>query len=393
MIRSVTVVGASLAGLSTVRALRARGYQGRVSVVGDERHAPYDRPPLSKGVLTGQVGPAELGLLGAEDEVLDVDWLLGTPAVALDPADRSVVLGDGRTLTADAVVLATGSRARRLPGTGGLAGVHVLRTLDDAVALRDDLRTARSLVVVGAGFVGAEVASSARSLGLEVTVVEAGATPLAGPLGVEMGAACARLHGDHGVRLRTGTGVAGLVGTGRVEAVDLADGTRLPADVVIVGIGALPNVEWLAGSGLDVVGGVRTDATCATTAPGVVAVGDCALSYDVHARRPVRAEHWTHALQQPSAAAATLLGAPEPHTALPYFWSEQYGVQLQLAGSRAPGDVVTVVSGSVAERSFVATYERAGRLVAVLGLGSPGPFSRVRRRLRTETAERLTAAV
>ncbi len=317
MIRSVTVVGASLAGLSTVRALRAGGYQGRIRVVGDEPHAPYDRPPLSKGVLTGLVPAADLALLGAEDEVLGVDWLLGVRAVSLEPTGHRVGLANGSTLAADAVVLATGARARRLPGTDGLAGVHVLRTLEDAVALREQLRTARALVVVGAGFIGAEVASSARSLGLDVTVVETATTPLAGPLGEQMGAACALLHGDHGVRLRTGTAVAELVGSSRVEAVDLVDGTRLPADLVVVGIGAVPAVEWLAGSGLDVTGGVRTDAACATAAPRVLAVGDCALSFDVHAGRPVRAEHWTHALQQPAAAAATLLGAPAAHTALP----------------------------------------------------------------------------
>lgn len=390
--RSVTVVGASLAGLSTVRALRSQGYAGRITVVGAERHLPYDRPPLSKAFLTGAVSAAEVSLIGEEDDALDVEWRLGTPAAALGAADHSVVLADGRVVPGDAVVLATGSRARTLPGAPGsrgpasLAGVHLLRTLDDAVALRDDLSVASSLVVVGAGFIGAEVAASARSLGLDVTVVEAQAVPMAGPLGAQMGAACAELHADHGVRLRTGVGVAGLVGRHRVEAVDLADGTRLPADVVVVGVGAAPNVEWLAASGLEVASGVVTDATCATAAPGIVAVGDCALSYDLHAGRAVRAEHWTHALQQPATAAATLLGSPVPYTGLPYFWSEQYGLQIQLAGTRADGDVVTVVHGSVAERSFVATYERSGRLVAALGVGASGPFSRWRRQLRASAA-------
>ena len=392
MIGSITVVGASLAGLSTVRALRNAGYDGRLTVVGEERQLPYDRPPLSKAFLVGDASADDLALLGESDDDLDVSWLLGTPAVALDPAVRAVTLADGRVLVSDAVVLATGARARTLPGGRELRGVHVLRTLDDAAALRDDLRAGGSLVVVGAGFVGAEVASSARSLGLDVTVVEALPTPLAGPLGEQMGAVCGLLHTDHGVHLRTGVGVAGLVGQDRVEAVDLVDGTRLPADVVVVGIGATPDVEWLASSGLDVTGGVRTDAACATSVPGVVAVGDCALSFDVHAGRPVRAEHWTHALQQPAAAAATLLGAPAPYTAVPYFWSEQYGRQLQLAGTTSPGDTVTVVEGSVEERSFVATYERAGELVAVLGLAAPRPFTRLRRQLRAAAAARLAAA-
>ena len=390
---SVTVVGASLAGLSTVRALRSRGYDGRVVVVGAERHAPYDRPPLSKAFLAGTATEADVALLDEDDAALEVEWRLGTPAVRLDATARAVTLADGSVVGGDAVVLATGSRARQLPGAHGLAGVHVLRTLDDAIALRDDLAAGGRLVVVGGGFIGAEVASTARGRGLVVTVVEAMPTPLAGPLGAEMGAVCGALHADHGVRLLTGVGVAGLVGTDRVRAVDLLDGTRLPADVVVVGIGALPNVEWLADSGLDVAGGVVTDATCATSAPGVVAVGDCARPYDVHARRPVRIEHWTHALQQTATAAATLLGANEPYTQLPYFWSEQYGVQVQLAGSRAEGDDVTVVHGSIEERSFVATYERDGRLVAVLGVGATGPFSRWRRTLRTATAAGTAADV
>ena len=391
MIRDVTVVGASLAGVSAVRALRGQGFDGRITVVGDEPHPPYDRPPLSKVFLTAPDEPSPDPLL-QDDEDLAVDWRLGARAVALDPATRTVTLDDGEALVADAVVLATGARARRLPGTDHLEGVHALRTLDDARALRARLAAGGQLVVVGGGFIGAEVASSARALGLEVTVVEALRTPLAGPLGVTMGAAVAGLHADHGVQLRTGVGVAGLLGDGSVEAVELVDGSRLPADAVVVGIGAQPEVEWLAGSGLDVDGGVRTDATCATSAPGVVAVGDCGLAYDVHAGRHLRAEHWTHALQQPATAAATLLGAPAPYTGVPYVWSDQYGVHVQLAGWTAGADEPTVVHGNVADRSFVATYERAGQLVAVLAVGAPGPFTKWRRALRTAAATRLAAA-
>jgi NADPH-dependent 2,4-dienoyl-CoA reductase/sulfur reductase-like enzyme len=206
-----------------------------------------------------------------------------------------------------------------------------------------------------------------------------------------MGAAVAGLHADHGVHLRTGVGVARLVGDGRVEAVELADGSRLAADAVVVGIGAAPEVAWLRSSGLDVDGGVRTDAACATAAPGIVAVGDCGLAYDVHAGRHLRAEHWTHALQQPATAAATLLGAPAPYTAVPYVWSEQYGLHVQLAGWTAGADEPTVVHGTVADRSFVATYERDGDLVAVLGVGAPGAFTKWRKALRTAAAARLAA--
>lgn len=388
MIRAVTVVGASLAGVSAARALRAQGFDGRLTIIGAEPHSPYDRPPLSKGFLTAPDAPEPDPLL-QDGEDLDVDWRLGHRATALDVATHTVTLQDGTPITADAVVLATGARARRLPGTDRLTGVHVLRTVDDARALRVELAAGGPLVVVGAGFIGAEVAASARSLGLDVTVVEAQATPLSGPLGASMGAAVAGLHADHGVHLRTGLGVSRLVGDGRVEAVELTDGTRVPAAAVVVGIGAEPDVDWLAESGLDVAGGVRTDATGATGAPGVVAVGDCARPYDVHLDRHVRAEHWTHALQQPATAAATLLGAPAPYTAVPYVWSEQYGLHVQLAGWTAGADEPTVVHGSVAERSFVATYERAGQLVAVLGVGAPKPFTTWRRALRTAAAARL----
>ena len=385
MIGSVTVVGASLAGLSAARALRSQGYDGTLTLVGAEPHLPYDRPPLSKGLLTGALDAHAITLLADDDADLAINWRLGVPAIALRPAERAVDLADGSRVTGDAVVLATGAAPRRLPGNDHLIGVHVLRTLDDALALREDLQPGAALVIVGAGFIGAEIAASARSLGLEVTVVEALPTPLAGPLGVEMGAAVAGLHAAHGVHLLVGTGVAELVGTVRVTAVRLTDGRTLPADVVVIGIGVRPNVDWLAGSGVTVQDGVVTDAGCATSVPNVVAVGDCASFYDVVLGRQRRIEHWTHALQQPATAASTLLtGVAAPYRALPYFWSEQYGRQIQFAGTRADGDVVTVVHGSIEEQSFVATYERAGKLAAVLGVAAIGPFTKWRRTLRTQ---------
>ena len=381
---TVAVVGASLAGLSSARALRDQSYGGRVVVIGDEVHVPYDRPPLSKEFLAGTASLADIALGTADDEDLGLEWRLGTTAVGLDHLSRSVLLRDGSEIRADGVVLATGARARCLPGTDGLDRVHVLRSLDDAISLREDLAAAERLVVIGAGFIGAEVASTARKLGLEVTVVESQPVPLAGPLGAEMGGVCAELHADHGTRLLTGTGVAGLVGTGRVEAVELADGTLLPADVVVVGIGATPNVEWLAGSGVALGNGVLTDERGATNIPGVVAVGDCAAAWSVSAERHVRIEHWTNALEQPATAVATLLGtggpAPIP---VPYFWSDQYGARIQFAGSRREGDVARVVEGDCADRSFLVVYERDGEPVAVLGMNQPRLFTRWRRQLRS----------
>ncbi|MGY1736819.1 NAD(P)/FAD-dependent oxidoreductase [Geodermatophilus sp. SYSU D00684] len=383
MTSTVAVVGASLAGLSAARALRDQGYEGRVVVVGDEPHAPYDRPPLSKEFLAGAASLEDVALGTPDDEGLDLEWRLGTRAVGLDRAGRSVLLDDGGEVRADSVVVATGARARRLPGSERLAGVHVLRSLDDAIALREDLAAGGRLVVIGAGFIGAEVASTARRLGLEVTVVEALPVPLAGPLGAEMGAVCAGLHADHGTRLLAGTGVAGLVGSGRVETVELTDGTRLPADVVVVGIGAVPNTEWLAGSGVALGDGVLTDARGATDTPGVVAVGDCAAAWSPAAERHVRTEHWTSALEQPATAVATLLGTGTPAPApVPYFWSDQYGTRIQFAGSRREGDVARVLEGSCADRCFLVVYEREGRPVAVLGMDQPRLFTRWRRQLR-----------
>jgi len=373
----IAIVGSAVAGFHAARALRRQSFTGEIVVIGAERHRPYDRPPLSKAFLTGACSVTDLALEDP-DEDLDVRWRLGTPAARLDPANRRVVLDDGAEIRADGVIVATGARARRLPGADGLAHVHTLRTLDDAIALRTALVPGKRLVVIGAGFIGAEVASSARSLGLDVTVVEALPAPLAGPLGAEMGAVCAGLHGDHGVRLRTGVPVAGLKG----EAVELADGTLLPADLVLAGIGAQPNVEWLAGSGLAISGGVVTDESGATNLPNVVATGDCAMSYNRHAGRHLRVEHWTHAFEQPAAAAATLLGRTPPDRApAPYFWSDQYGVRIQFAGHREDGDTVRIVEGDPGQRSFLAVYERAGRPVAVLSMNQPKLFTRWRRQL------------
>lgn len=237
--RSVTVVGAGLAGHSTAKALRRLDFAGGITIIGDELLRPYDRPPLSKEFLAGTTTGAELALERG-DEALGAQWLLGAHATGLDLASRTVNLDDGRSITSDAVVIATGSRARRLPGAP--PGVHTVRTLADAAGLRAELRPGTRLVVIGAGFIGAEIASTARGLGVEVTVIEAAATPLAGPLGPEMGQVVAGLHARHGVRLMCGVPVAGLLGDARVTGVRLADGTETPADVVVAGIGATPRL-------------------------------------------------------------------------------------------------------------------------------------------------------
>lgn len=381
------MVGASLAGLSAARSLRKQGYDGRLVVIGDEQHRPYDRPPLSKEFLAGKIGEVDLAL-EAEGEDLHAEWLLGVQAAGFDRNDRAVRLADGRSVRADGFVIATGATARMLPGGEGLAGVHTLRTLDDARALRADLALGGRLVVIGGGFIGAEVASTAYGMGLDVTVVEAAPTPLAGPLGEVMGGVVSTLHADHGVRLLCGVGVKGLSGRTRVEAVLLQDGRSIPADTVVVGVGARPCVEWLDGSGVALDDGVKCGADGRTSVAGVVAVGDCASWYDPLAGVHRRVEHWTGARERPDAAVATLLSggaatptAPKP----PYFWSDQYGVRIQFAGHSAGADSVTVEEGLPDERSFLAVYRRSGHPVAVLGMNQPRLFTRWRKQLAAAT--------
>lgn len=328
--------------------------------------------------------------LEADGEDLGAEWLLGMRATGFDRDERLVRLADGSAVRADGFVIATGAAARTLPGAEGLAYVHTLRTLDDARALRDDLARGGRLVVIGGGFIGAEVASTAYALGLEVTVVEVAPTPLAGPLGHEMGTVVSSLHADHGVRLLCGVGVKGLTGAERVEAVLLEDGSSLPADTVVVGVGARPNTEWLHGSGIALDNGVTCGQDGRTSVAGVVAVGDCANWYDPAAGQHRRVEHWTGALERPAAAVATLLsgGAAEPGPVRPpYFWSDQYGVKIQFAGHAAAADSVTVEEGSADDRSLLAVYRRAGDPVAVLGMNQPRLFMRWRKQLAQASAQ------
>lgn len=391
--RTVTVVGASLSGLYAARELRAQGFDGRLVIVGDEPHLPYDRPPLSKDFLTGRAGDRQLALIDAEESAgLDAAWLLGVRAQGLDTRGRTVVLADGNTVPTDGVVIATGAAARRLPGHGlgsGPLGVHTLRTLDDARALRADLAAGpRRVVVIGGGFIGAETASSCAALGHHVTVVEAAPLPLVPQLGTDMAAVCAALHRRAGADLVTGAAVAGFrvrgapPGTGTVTGVELRDGRTLPAEVVIVGVGAVPNTDWLSGSGLALRDGVVCDAGCVTDLPNVVAVGDVARVGGN------RVEHWTSATEQPRVAVANLLAGRTAETAqsLPYFWSDQYGSRIQFAGRRCPEDTVRIVEGDLddgapAEGGLLALYERDNRTTAVLAVDRPRPFLRVRREL------------
>jgi 3-phenylpropionate/trans-cinnamate dioxygenase ferredoxin reductase subunit len=382
-LRHVVVIGASLAGLHAARALRRHGYDGTLTIVGDEPHLPYDRPPLSKQVLAGTWEPGRTALLSERDDALDLTWTLGRAAVDLEPRERTVTLDDGTDLAYDGLVIATGATPRRLPGTEDLAGVHVLRSLDDAVALRADLDAAPSrVVVVGAGFIGAEVAATARQRGLAVTMVEPLPVPLGRVLGGAVAETVAAVHRDEGVDLRLGVGVEALEGGDRVEHVRLADGTTIDCDVVVVGIGVTPNTGWLERSGLPLADGVLADATCRVI-PGVVAAGDVARWPHPTYGEDLRVEHWDHAIAQGGHAAETLLAGDgaQPFAPVPWFWSDQYDRKIMLAGRPADAEEVQVVEGSLDERRFVALYRRGDQVVAALGMNRPAPLARWRMRL------------
>jgi NADPH-dependent 2,4-dienoyl-CoA reductase/sulfur reductase-like enzyme len=383
-VERIVVVGASLAGLRAVEALRRGGFTGTLTLVGAEEHLPYDRPPLSKQVLAGDWDVDRVWLRKADDyEPLGLDLRLGRRATDLDVEGREVVLHGGELLPYDAVIVATGAVARRLPGTPQLDGVVELRTLDDALALRAAFEQQPRVVVVGAGFIGSEVAATARERGLDVTVLEALPVPLSRGLGDRMGAACAALHLDHGVDLRCGIGVAGFEGDRRVSGVRLTDGSVVPADVVVVGVGVAPTTVWLESSGLELNDGVVCDEHC-RAAPGIYAAGDVARWTNPLFGESMRVEHWTNAADQGQAAAENLLageGRGTPFAPVPYFWSDQYDVKIQFVGRSRPGDDVEVVDGSVETHRFVALYGRAGRLVGCLGFSRPRLVMRYRRLL------------
>jgi NADPH-dependent 2,4-dienoyl-CoA reductase/sulfur reductase-like enzyme len=370
---AIGVIGASLAGLHAARTLRSEGYGGQVVVAGAEAHLPYDRPPLSKGMLTGESAREDIALSRPESD--DADWRLGRRAVALDADARRVTFDDGTTERfADGIVIATGARPRLLPGVE-LSGVHVLRTLEDSEALAADLAARpRRVAVVGAGFIGCEVASAARSRGLDVTVLEALHAPLERVLGGEVGTLIAAMHRAHGVDLRTGVSVTEVRGDhdGRVRTLALSDGSSLDVDVLVVAVGVEPCTEWLAESGLDVRGGVRCDHT-GLAAAGIAAAGDVAVWPSARLGAWMQVEHWDNAVRQGVHAARRLLAGDEGrgmrYDPAPWFWSDQHGRKVQLLGSTRACDEVEVVDRDPDTGRFLALYRRGERLVAACGVG------------------------
>ncbi|MEW2544187.1 FAD-dependent oxidoreductase [Streptomyces sp. NPDC047002] len=379
-LREVVVVGASAAGNTAALTLRREGFDGTITVVGAEERMPYDRPPLSKQVLDGRWAPERVELPAAPD----VAWRLGVPAASLDVAGRTLVLGDGERLGYDGLVLATGVVPRPLPYGHGLAGVHLLRTADDALALRAALLAGSSVVVVGAGFLGAETAAVARALGLSVTLVDPLPAPMVRQFGPRVGGLLAGLHRAHGVDVRTGTGVTGLNSEdGRVTGVTLTDGAVVGADVVLVAIGSVPATDWLAGSGLSLANGVDCDELC-RAAPGVVAAGDVASwPHPGLGGRRLRVEHRMNATEQAVAAARTLLGKGTPYAPVPYFWTDQYDVKIQAYGSWTEAAALTVVEGDPQDGRFAAVYHEDGLVTGALGWNMPRATRQLRSSLGT----------
>jgi 3-phenylpropionate/trans-cinnamate dioxygenase ferredoxin reductase component len=363
--RTFVIVGAGMTAASAAEALRQAEFDGRILIVGREQHLPYERPPLSKEYLRGEQGLEALPARGEEwyaEE--DVELRLGTEVKALDAAGPSVELGDGETIGADAVLLATGGAPRRMPGPGSERLLY-LRTIEDADRIREVMESGR-LVVVGAGFIGAEVAASARSRGVEVTVLERGEVPLNRALGDKMGKLYGEIHRDHGVDLRTGAVVEGVEDTAGGVEVRLGDGDSVEADAVLVGIGISPNTELAEAAGLDVEDGVLVDERCMTSADGVFAAGDMANHlHPVFGR--LRVEHFDNAIKMGAAAARSMLGSAEAFDDPHWFWSDQYDVNLQYAGFAKQWDDV-VVRGSTDDRKFAAFYMNEGVLLAALGM-------------------------
>lgn len=385
-INKIVIVGGSLAGLRAAQTLRDSGFAGDLVVVSGEAHLPYDRPPLSKQVLSGAWEPAQAELEPEEAVLALGDWRFNTLATGLDVAENEVSLSSGERIAYDRLLIATGASPISLPGTPALAGIHTLRTLDDAIAIRSAMESGARVAIVGGGFIGCEVAAASRGYGLETTIIEGLETPLQRVLGREVGDAFGRLHTARGVDLRCGASVTGFEGGSRVEAVRLADGSSIAADLVVVGVGARPNVSWLAQSGLELGNGVVCDEFCRTSDPDVFAAGDCASWFNPRYGRAMRIEHWTNAVEQGMTAAANMLaeGDLESFAPVPYVWSDQYDVSARFAGYNVDYDEVRVVRGDLAKMEAVVLYRMGDRLAAVLSVGMGRVFTRYQRFLQKD---------
>ncbi|MFW3115248.1 putative ferredoxin reductase [Mycobacterium haemophilum DSM 44634] len=376
------IIGGGLAAARTAEQLRRADYTGPLIIVSDEVHLPYDRPPLSKEMLRKQVDDVALKPREWYDEK-DITLRLGSAATSLDAHQQTVTLDDGTVLGYDQLVIATGLVPRRIPAFPDLEGIRVLRSFDESMALREHASAARHAVVIGAGFIGCEVAASLRGLGVDVLLVEPQPTPLASVLGEQIGELVARLHRDEGVDVRTGLGVAEVRGQRHVDTVVLTDGTEAPADLVVVGIGSRPATEWLDGSGIKVDNGVICDEAGRTSAPNVWALGDVA-SWRDRMGHQARVEHWSNVADQARVVVPAMLGRDAPAgVVVPYFWSDQYDIKIQCLGEPHATDIVHLVEDD--GRKFLAYYERDGVLVGVVGGGMSGKVMKVRSKIAAGT--------
>jgi 3-phenylpropionate/trans-cinnamate dioxygenase ferredoxin reductase subunit len=374
----IVIIGGGLAALRTAEQLRRAEYSGPITIVSDEVHLPYDRPPLSKEVLRSEVDDVSLKPAEFYDEK-DITLLLGTAARALDTDAQTVTLADGTVVEYDELVIATGLVPKRIPSLPNLEGIRVLRSFDESLALRKHAGSAHRAVVIGAGFIGCEVAASLRGLGVDVVLVEPQPAPLASVLGEQIGSLVARLHSAEGVDVRTGVGVAEVNGDGHVEKVVLTDGTEVDADLVVVGIGSYPATGWLDGSGVEVDNGVICDAAGRTNAPNVWALGDVASWRNTFGHQ-VRVEHWSNVAEQARVVVPAMLGKDTPTAVVvPYFWSDQYDVKIQCLGEPKAGDTVHIVEDD--GRKFLAFYERDGVVAGVVGGGMPARVMKCRAKI------------
>jgi 3-phenylpropionate/trans-cinnamate dioxygenase ferredoxin reductase subunit len=377
----VVVVGAGLAGLRTVEALRQQGHRGRITVIGEEREEPYDRPPLSKQVLRGERGLVPLR--DADYAELDIDLRLGVRAAGLDVEARQVLIDGGPPVGYDALVIATGATPRRLPRYENHPGVHVLRHARDALALRDALAGGRHLAVIGGGFIGCEVAASARALDKQVTLIEVLPHPLVRVLGEQVAVLVEQLHVEHGVTVRTSVQVQEILGNGAITGLRLSDDTVVDADLVLAGLGVEPNTAWLQGSGLEVDNGVVCDEFCATKASGVYAVGDVARWSHLGTADLRRVEHWTNAAEMAVAVATNLLRDSDSRQAfvpIPYVWSDQYDVKIQAVGFISADDDVTLTTVG-ANKRVLAIYGQDAKLTGAVGFSAAPQVMKIRRLL------------
>lgn len=374
----VVIVGGGLAAARTAEQLRRSEYAGAITIVSDEGHLPYDRPPLSKEVLRAETDDVTLKPAEFYTEN-NITVLLGNGAKSVDTDSRTLTLADGTQLGYDELIIATGLVPKRIPSFPDLPGIHVLRNFDESLALRQEAGTARRAVVVGAGFIGCEVAASLRKLGVEVVLVEPQPAPLASVLGQQIGELVTRLHRAEGVDVRCGVGVSEVSGDDRVRKLTLGDGTELDADIVVVGIGSHPATEWLADSGLEIDNGVVCDEAGRASAPHVWAIGDVA-SWRDNVGGQVRVEHWSNVADQARVLVPTMLGQQPPAAvSVPYFWSDQYDVKIQALGEPEATDTVHIVEDD--GRKFLAYYERDGVVVGVVGGGFPGKVMKVRAKI------------